>query len=64
MVERISVENSLYKENAKEHPIKNILGVPKETILPRFQRISHLKEEVLGRIKRRNHFGRGGGPVV
>jgi hypothetical protein len=64
LVEGISVEKSLYKGNAKGHPIKNILGVAKEAILPRFQRISHLKEKFLDRIKWRNNFGRGGGPVV
>ena len=37
--ERFSVENSLYKENEKGHPDKNILGFEKETVLPRLQRI-------------------------
>jgi hypothetical protein len=31
--------NSLYKENEKGHPKKNILGVGKERILLRLQRI-------------------------
>jgi hypothetical protein len=37
-VESVIVENSLYKENEKEHLIKNILVVAKETILPHLQR--------------------------